>query len=126
MKNKDIKLFKNNDKRDWTDEEWIEEFYQFLQGEIPDGIRIDDKESQLKLSPQQAYTVLWYLREHFPLLPDFFAQCDNCKSIYNSDNSGYYSEKGNEIGHSFCGGCDHLAPYDDEEDTDEDSYYVND
>lgn len=115
MKNKEIILFKNNDNRDWDDQDWIEEFFEFLKGNVPDGIRIEDEESQVKLSAKQAYTVLWYLREHFPILPDFFTQCDNCHSIYNSDNSGYYSEKGNEIGNSFCGVCDHLAPDDDDD-----------
>ena len=34
MKN-EIKLLKNNDKRIDTDLEWVEEFYEFLKGEVP-------------------------------------------------------------------------------------------
>lgn len=111
---KQIKLFKNNTQfKDREDIEWIEEFNEFLKGRLPDGITITD-ERKVKLTPDQAYSVLWYLREHFSILPDFFSKCDNCHSIYNSDAEGYYSEIGNEIGHNFCGGCDHLAPYDEE------------
>lgn len=114
---KQIKLFKNNENKDWTDEKWIVEFFNFLQGDIPEGISLG--EGKLELSKDQAYNVLWYLREHFPILPDFFCQCDVCKEIYNSDNSGYYSEKGNDFGNSFCNACNHLASdyeYDEDED----------
>ena len=31
----EIKLLKNNDKRADSDLEWIQEFYMFLQGEVP-------------------------------------------------------------------------------------------
>jgi len=111
MEYKEIKLLKNNDKRDWDDEQWMNEFYYFLQGQLPDGI----KTQLLNLTPSQAYTIIWYLQEKLPVFPDNICQCDNCLDLYNDSNSGYYSEKGNEIGNSFCGACEHLAPYEEED-----------
>lgn len=112
MKNR-IKLFKNNTPfKDRNDMEWIDEFNNFLQGEIPENISMPD-EHKVKLTPEQAYSILWYLREHFAILPDDFCKCDNCNRLYDDGREGYYSEVGNEIGHNFCGACDHLAPYDE-------------
>lgn len=114
MKN-EIKLFKNNTPfKERDDMDWIQEFNEFLQGTLPENISIPD-EDIVKLTPNQAYSVLWFLREHFAILPDSFCKCDSCDSIYDGDSEGYYSEEGNEIGHNFCGGCDHLAPYENED-----------
>lgn len=108
-----IKLFKNNTPfKERNDDEWVVEFFNFLQGEIPEKISIPD-EDKVKLTPEQAYSVVWYLKEHFSILPDNMFKCDVCQELFNEDNSGYYSEKGDESGnHHFCGGCDHLVPYD--------------
>lgn len=111
MKDKTLKLYKNNDHKDWTDGEWINEFYEFLQGNIPEGIILSQ---ELKLSPKQAYCVLWYLREHFSILPDRFTKCDVCDELFDDWSEGIYSESGNEHGHNFCGSCDYLAPYEGE------------
>lgn len=113
--NTEIKLFKNNTpNKDWSNMDWIREFNSFLLGELPEGISIPD-ENLVKLTPNQAYSVLWYLREHFSILPDNFTKCDNCNYIFDDGKEGYYSEIGNEIGHAFCAGCDHLAPYDEDD-----------
>jgi hypothetical protein len=106
-----INLQKNNDKRDWSDFEWMDEFYKFLQGEIPDLITLQNPPN---MTPEQAFIIVWYLQEHFPLFPDRIDQCDNCKSLFDSYSEGYYSEEGNEIGHHFCSACDHLAPYNED------------
>lgn len=109
----EIVLLKNNDKKDWSDLEWINEFYDFLQGEIPKTILI---KNPVKLNPEEAYSIIWYLQEHFSLLPDHIEKCDNCNQLFDDHNSGYYSEEGNEIGHHFCDGCIDLSPIDNEED----------
>jgi hypothetical protein len=109
-------LHKNNDNREWSAEDWINEFYLFLQTGEADKIKVYHKPM---LSKDQAFTIIWYLQEHFPLLPDNIEQCDVCKDLYNSNSTGIYSEEGNEHGHNFCGSCDYLAPYDDEEQDDE-------
>jgi hypothetical protein len=33
-----ITLIKNNDKRDDSDLDWVTEFYEFLKGNLPEGI----------------------------------------------------------------------------------------
>lgn len=111
---KTIKLFKNNDNKDRSDMDWILEFNEFLQGKNPDGIILDDA-GALNLNAEQAYSVLWYLREHFPILPDSFTKCDVCNSIFDDGSEGYYTDVENEYGNNFCGACDYLAPYDEEE-----------
>ncbi len=63
-----IQLLKNNDKRDWDDVEWVDEFYRFLTGETPGNI--NEGKPMFKLSEKKAYTIIWYLQEHFPILPD--------------------------------------------------------
>ena len=100
-----MKLLKNNDKRDWDDVEWIQEFHKFLQGEIPDGITLSD-DSIVKLTPEQSNAVIWYLQEHFPILPDNIEMCDNCKEMYDRYSEGQYIEI---EGKNFCGACEHLS-----------------
>lgn len=109
---KEIKLLRNNEERDWTDLEWISEFYEFLKGNSPD--KINDGKPVVSLSSKDAFSIIWYLQEHLSVLPDNIEKCDNCDEIYDSYSSGYYSEKGNDIGHFFCNACEHLAPHDDE------------
>lgn len=88
---RNIKLLKNNNHRDWEDEEWIDEFYRFLQGEIPDGISLA-KDHKVALTQKQAFSVIWYLQEHFSLLPDDIERCDVCGQLYNSGSQGHYSD----------------------------------
>jgi hypothetical protein len=106
MHKKEIKLIKNNQNRDWEDIEWVREFYEFLQGNVPEGIQLG-KGGGPRLSKKKAFSVIWYLQEHFPLLPDQIEQCSVCGDLYNSYSEGYYSDV-NEKG--YCSGCDHLAP----------------
>lgn len=101
MKN-EIVLLKNNDKKELTDLEWIEEFYEFMQGEVPEGITLG-KGSKINISKKKAFTIIWYLQEHMPVLPDRIDQCDKCGDLYDSYSSGYYSEK---QGKHFCSYCD--------------------
>lgn len=114
MEEKTIILFKNNFKRDLSDMEWIKEFYDYLQGEIPEGISL---KSPLKLSPSDAYSVLWYLREYFPILPDSFTKCDVCDELFDDTSEGLYTETPNDYGFNFCACCDYLAPVDEEEES---------
>jgi hypothetical protein len=109
---KEIKLLKNNDERDWEDIEWIEEFYRFLKGEIPDGIQLT-KRHQVKLSAEQANTIIWYLQEHFPILPDHIEQCSVCGSYYDSYAQGHHSEL---TGKFYCNeGCEPPRLYEREQ-----------
>lgn len=100
MKNQ-IQLLKNNDKREWLDLEWIEEFYRFLQGAIPESVSIAPH-NRPKMTKKQAFTVIWYLQEHFPLLPDNIEQCFECKELFDTHCSGLYWET---KGRHYCDGC---------------------
>lgn len=106
MDNK-IKLLKNNDNRTDKDLEWVEEFYEFLKGNSPDVI--NDGKPMVKLSPNKAFKIIWYLQEHFAILPDNIEQCSICKDLYDSYSSGYTSEL---KGKCFCDNC--FPPFLDE------------
>lgn len=104
----EIKLLKNNDNRDISDLEWIEEFYYFLQGTTPEGITLGHGHSP-KLTKNKAFAIIWYLQEHFPLLPDQIEKCSVCGDLYNSYSSGYHSEVYNKF---WCNSC--CPPFIDE------------
>lgn len=101
-----MKLLKNNQERDWTAFEWINEFYEFLQGEIPESIHFR-RGHKPKLSPKKAYAVIYYLQEHFPLLPDNIEICSNCGCLFDTESEGLYWET---KGKHYCDGCEHLVP----------------
>lgn len=104
MKN-EIKLTKNNDERKLSDLEWVTEFYDFLQGRNPDGISCKG----IKLSKNKAFTIIWFLQEHFSILPDRIEKCSECGDLYDSYSAGYHSE----VFHKFwCEGC--CPPFIDE------------
>lgn len=99
--NNEIKLLKNNDEKEMQDIEWVNEFYDFLKGNIPDNIQLGRGHNP-KLSPNKAFAIIWYLQEHFPLLPDTIEQCSFCKDLYDKNSSGYHSD----LTHKFyCDSC---------------------
>ena len=103
----EIKLLKNNDKRADSDLEWIQDFYMFLQGEVPETISLR-RNSIVKLSKQKAFTIIWYLQEHFSVFPDTIEQCSQCGELYDSESEGiYWGTKGKH----YCGGCCDVVPY---------------
>lgn len=103
-----LKLLKNNDNREDSDLEWVNEFYEFLQGSLPETISM---ESDIpKLNKETAFNIIWYLQEHFPLIPDRIDKCSECDELYDSWAEGYYSEK---RGKDYCEGC--VPPFIDEE-----------
>jgi len=102
MSIKQMQLLKNNDNRTFSDLEWIQELYLFLQGNVPDGITLG-RGGRPRLTQKQAFSVIWYLQEHFPLLPDEIERCDACGQLYDSYAEGNYSEKRQK---HFCHMCD--------------------
>lgn len=101
-----IPLLKNNDNRDWTTLEWVQEFYDFLQGEIPENMHLVRGHAP-KMSPKKAMAIVWYLQEHMPVIPDTIERCDCCGELFDSYNSGLYWES---KGKNFCDGCSYLVP----------------
>lgn len=107
-----IKLLKNNQGRNWSDIEWMEEFCRFLQGGIPESMAIG-RGHRVKLSANQANTIIWYLQEHLPVFPDHIEQCSVCKSFYDSYAQGHYSEL---TGKCYCSeSCEPRGLYEKEE-----------
>lgn len=104
MKN-EIKLLRNNSKRQDSDLEKIDEFYKFLQGELPEGIKLGCK---LRLSVKKSMAIIWYLQEHLSILPDTIEQCSICKNLFDTINTGHYSELEEKC---YCGACDHLHKF---------------
>ena len=95
-----MNLLKNNDNRDWSDVECVQEFVDFLTVDLPDGISMP-KRHKPKLTPKTAMAIIWYLQEKFPLIPDNIEKCDDpaCNNIFDSNSQGFYSEK---RGKHFC------------------------
>jgi len=91
-----MQLLKNNDNRNWSDTEWVREFFNFLMGEIPEGMRIA-RGHQPKMSAKKAETIIWYLQEHFPIIPDNIEKCASCDLIFDYNSQGEYSEKTGKV-----------------------------
>jgi hypothetical protein len=77
--NKKIRLLKNNDNMELSDFEWARKVYEFLQDNI-------------KLSKKKAFQIIYYLQEHFPVIPDHIEQCSICGELYDSYSQGHHSE----------------------------------
>ena len=103
---KQIKLLKNNDERTDSDLEWIEEFYNFLQGEIPEKITLGHGHSP-KMTSKKAFAIIWYLQEHFSILPDNIERCSSCDGLYDCNSEGLYWET---KGKHYCGVCCDQVP----------------
>jgi predicted anti-sigma-YlaC factor YlaD len=86
MKQKEIKMQKNNDNLDLTDVEWLDRFYGFLQDEM-------------KQTPSKAFRIIYFLQERLPVFPDHIEQCYTCKRLYDSYSEGHHSEM---LGRNYC------------------------
>lgn len=78
--------------RNFIDEislEDVDKFYRYLQGEVPPELSI---KNPVKLSPQKAFKVIYYLQEIMYLLPDRYERCITCNELFDADNEG--SSKG--------------------------------
>ena len=64
----------------------VEEFYSFLQGgDAPKGYSLSLRP---KLTPEQAFTVIYVMQERMHILTDEIEKCDGCDSLYLSDRQG--------------------------------------
>jgi len=103
---KDENHLSDENRKEWNTEDWIKEFYQFLQGKNVDGIQTS-KHDTPKLTEKKAYTVIWYLQEHLRILPSNIERCNNCGELFDSNLGGtYWEAKGNH----YCSGCNYLVP----------------
>ena len=70
----EITLLKNDINRIVSDIEWLKEFYNFLQGVVPDNIYFRHG-AKPKLSTKKAFSVIYYLQEHLSVFPDHVEVC---------------------------------------------------
>ena len=99
--------------------EQLQEFHEFLKGKVPEGWNIK-KSKMPKLTPDQAFEVIYYLQEELQVFPDDFELCHACKQIFSrndggiivDDNDGLedaiergYTVSKKDIGHIFCDEC---------------------
>lgn len=96
----------DEERKNWSHTQWVDEFYRFLQGGCPNGMEIGTH-SQPRLSQKKAFTIIWYLQEHLRVLPDHIERCDTCGELYDSHSAGIYWES---RGKFFCDGCSYLVP----------------
>jgi len=67
----------------------VEEFYEFLQKKsIPEGFVMG--RNLPRLTPKQAFKVIYILQEFLHILPDCFEQCQECLCLFDSDREGFY------------------------------------
>lgn len=93
----------------------LDVLYKFLQGiELPKGVTCNTP----KLSPDKAFSVIWFLQEIMQCLPDNIELCDGCKELYDTDSEGFtlddqykYRSNGKTIGKKYWGHyCDGCVP----------------
>lgn len=101
-----MELLKNNDKREWDAQQWVEEVYAFCGAEIPNKYTFQEGHEP-KMSQKQAHSVIWYLQEHFSIIPSTIRTIQFCFNFFDSNSEGgYWQTKGK----CFCGSCRYEVP----------------
>jgi hypothetical protein len=80
-----------------------EELFALLQGQMPEGVTVR-KNHKPKLTPNQAWTVIWYLGNQHWQVTDRVERCDVCGDLYHSWNAGYCLDYG-KAPYFFCDNC---------------------
>lgn len=80
-----------------------EELFEFLQGNDPAGFKIS-RRCMPQLTPEQAWTVIWYLGNLYWQVTDQVERCDVCGDLFHTWNSGCCLDYGNPPYH-FCDSC---------------------
>jgi hypothetical protein len=82
----------------------LNELLEYLvDGKLPVGVKC----KKPKLSPSQAADLIWFLQEVTKIIPEEYAVCDGCKTIYYTDMMSYYETNGKH----YCESCDqHHSP----------------
>jgi hypothetical protein len=83
--------------------EKAQRLFDFLRGKIPDGFNIEEA-NRPKLTPDQAYTVIWFLGNEFWKVPDTISRCDVCGDLYHDHDGGETLDYG-EAPYHFCEPC---------------------
>jgi hypothetical protein len=81
-----------------------EELFAFLQGVLPKGYSIGGDKIP-HLTPDQAWTVIWYLGEQHWQVPDCVKRCDVCDSLFDSKKEGGCLDDEKGPPWHFCESC---------------------
>ena len=92
-------MIEENDK----DLERTQELYDFLQGKMPEGTRVT-RSHRPKLTPDQAWTVVWYLGNQYRQVTDRVGKCCVCGELYHTWQGGGCLDYGKAPYH-FCDSC---------------------
>ena len=87
----------------------IKQLFGFLQGEVPEGYEIKDSHVP-HLSPDQAWTVVWYMQELHYQLSDAIERCDVCGELFDTDSEGAYLDYG-DAPYLFCPNCQNTEEF---------------
>lgn len=63
----------------------VQKFLNFLQTGAAEGYVF---KRPLRLTPEQAFSVIYYLQEEMHVIPDTYEMCDECHRIYDTDEEG--------------------------------------
>ena len=92
-----------------TELEKTQELFDFLQGSVPEGCKIEEAHIP-KLTSEQAWTVVWFLGNQYWQVKDYINMCDVCGELYNSHESGDCLDFG-DAPYFFCDGCMSCGEY---------------
>lgn len=100
--------------------EYVKKLFRFLKGSDDFNLNIRELEKP-KLSPEQAWTVIYVLQEirepGIHNLPDTIEMCSQCNELYDSDNEGQHIDETHlddlsehnfnesDVGYNFCEMC---------------------
>jgi len=102
----EINLLKNNTDRKLDDVDWVQEFFDFLKGQTPEGVSFRRGHAP-KISPKKAFAIIYYLQEHLPVFPDHIEMCWNCGKLFDSYLGGVYWQSKER---NYCDVCGDLVP----------------
>lgn len=85
------------------DLKFTQELYDFLQGNQPQGYKVK-RSTMPKLSPDQAWTVIWYLGNQYWQVTDRVERCEVCGELFHTWQSGTCLDFGKAPYH-FCDSC---------------------
>ena len=91
-------------KQEKTDLERAQELFDLLQGTIPDGCQVKNWGIP-HLTPNQAYTVIWWLGNEHAAISDRIERCDMCGDLYDGTESGWCLDFGKSP-IFFCDACE--------------------
>jgi len=101
-----INLLKNNAEKELSDVEWMQEFFDFLQGDIPEWLHLSRGHIP-KMSAKKAFSIIYYLQEHLSVFPDSIELCWNCGELFDTESEGLHWQA---KGRHYCGACEDQVP----------------